>query len=121
MTTLLLYPLVSVALYYLGARALITRPLWSRYPAWFDGLMTCASCSGFWYNLGLAALFGYWKRWSFMGLPGNDPLTIGLVGLCGIVWTPVVAAVQIRALEMTGLVPAPAAVTGDPGQEKPRG
>lgn len=98
MTALLLYPLLCVALYYLMARATLTEALWSRYPAWLDRLTSCAACSGFWYGLGCAGL-GWWQGWSVGGLPARDPVTVALVGLCSIVWTPLLAALHIRALE----------------------
>lgn len=101
MTTLVLYILVCVALYYLGARAKITKPLWSRYPAWLDELTLCAACSGFWYGLACGGL-GWWRELAFLGMPARDPETLALVAVCAITWTPLGAWLHIRALEKLG-------------------
>ena len=96
--TIVLYPLLCASLYYLLARATITEFLWSRYPEWLDQMTACAACSGFWYGLGCAGL-GWWRDWSFLGLDGRDPVVCALVGVCAITWTPIVAHLQISALE----------------------
>lgn len=49
-------PLLVVALYYLIARAEVTRPLWSRYPARLDRLALCPACLGFWLGCTVAAV-----------------------------------------------------------------
>lgn len=99
--TLVLYPLLCATAYYLFARATVTEFLWSRYPKWLDRLTACAACSGFWYGLGCAGL-GWWRDWSFLGLPARDPLTVALVGLLAVTWTPIVAWLQISALQQLG-------------------
>lgn len=96
--TVIVYVLGTTALYYLGSRAKLTRFLWSKYPRWLDNFMLCAACSGAWYALGLA-LIGAWRKWDFLGLPGNDPVTVIAVVLGGIVWTPIVAALHLWALD----------------------
>lgn len=98
MTALILYPLLCAAAYYLAARAKITRPLWSRYPRWLDEFTLCAACSGFWYGLACGGL-GWWLKLPLGGLPPREPATVVIVGLAAIVWTPVVAAAHLRALE----------------------
>lgn len=95
--TWLLYPMLCTAAYYLAARARITEDLWKRYPAWLNELTLCSACSGFWYGLGCGGL-GWWRGWSFAGLPGDHWLTVVLVGLCGVVWTPLLAALHLHAL-----------------------
>jgi hypothetical protein len=95
------YALLCAALYYLGSRALVTQFLWSRYPPAFDRFMLCPACSGFWYGI-LCGGLGAWREWDFLGLPGRDPVTVLVVGLCAIIWTPIVADLQIRALASQG-------------------
>ena len=103
MLTILLFVLVSTACFYLGSRAVITRFLWSRYPGWLASFMDCAACSGFWYGLVFANIYGHWYplpfdlpyKWSF------------LVGLCSLVWTPIGAAVMQRSLDIVGSAVAP--------------
>lgn len=94
------YALVGAALFYLSARAVVTRWLWSRYPAWLDGLMSCASCSGFWFAIGLHAAV----RWPFLGVTWY--WSWPLIALAAVIWTPLVAALHLRAMEYLG-VPAP--------------
>lgn len=90
-----LYPLICVALFHLGARAAISRPLWERYPIRLDNLTSCAACSGFWYGLA-CGLFGLATETPFLG--SHAWYTVPLVGLCAIVWTPIIAAAQEKAL-----------------------
>lgn len=101
MTTILLYALVTATLYYLGARALITRWLWSRYPPWLDKLTICAACSGFWYGLGVGA-WGYWRSVPYGPLPGDRVDTVLVVGLASAMTTAIVGAAAIRALTELG-------------------
>jgi hypothetical protein len=96
--SLLLYPLLTAAAFYLGSRAVITTWLWSRYPARLAAFMDCAACSGFWYGAGAALVF----QQPFLGLDGHAWTTPIVVGLCSIIWTPVVAAMQQRALDELG-------------------
>lgn len=112
---LILYPLICVALYYLGARAQITRWAWSRYPAWLDKLTLCPACSGFWYGLACGAA-GAALQWPFLGLDGRDPVAIVAVGLCAIVWTPVIAWAHIYTMEALN---PPAAVDDDGAEAEP--
>ncbi len=99
----LIAPLLTTALYHLGARAMITQPLWSRYPAWLDKVAQCAACSGFWYGV-LIAVLGAVFNISFLGMTGWGMIPI--VGLCSLVWTPLLAAKQEQALDyLTGGAP----------------
>lgn len=103
MLTILLFVLVSTACFYLGSRAVITRFLWSRYPSWLASFMDCAACSGFWYGLGLAIVWGQWRP-----LPFDLPLEAApLVGLCSMVWTPFGAAMMQRSIDDVGTAVAP--------------
>lgn len=94
MTGFVVYPLVTTALYYLGSWALITRWLWSRYPPILGSLMSCAACSGFWYGLAAGAL-GARAGVTFPG-GAASPL---IVGLCAMVWTPLIAHAMLTRLE----------------------
>lgn len=100
---ILVYALVTTTLWYLGARAVITRGLWSRYPTWLDRLTLCAACSGFWYGLAVGA-WGAWREVPFAGLPGDRFDTVIAIGLASAAWTPIGAWLVVRAL--TDLEPA---------------
>lgn len=89
--------LLTAGLYYLGSRALITSWLWSRYPKRFARFMDCAACTGFWYGLGVTLVLG-------ASVPFDVPTWSApiIVGLCSMVWTPLVAALMQIALERLG-------------------
>jgi hypothetical protein len=97
LTTIVIYPLICAALYYLGAQALITSFLWGRYPPRLDKFMSCSACSGTWYGF-LCGALGWWRNWSFVGLPGRDWLTILVIGLCSMIWTPLLANQHLNAM-----------------------
>lgn len=103
MTSLALYALLSTALYYLFARAMITKSLWSRYPAWLDYYTSCAACSGFLYGGTVALAIGWTQDLPFLGLEGRFWATPIVVGLGSMVWTPVLAEIHIRALLQLGV------------------
>ena len=96
-----LYALLSTAAYFLGSRAIITRPIWSRYPKWLDSFMLCAACSGFWYGVAASVGIGWYLDVPFLVLPGRFWLTPPIVGLCSLVFTPWLAAKHVTALEST--------------------
>lgn len=104
MIAFLIYPLVTTALYYLGAWALVTRWLWSRYPPVLGAFMVCAACSGFWYGLGAAWLLPY----AGVTFPGGRWAPL-LSGLCALVWTPVIG--KRLLFDLQGLHPADDAPT----------
>lgn len=91
---LILYALLTTALYYLGARALLTEQLWSLYPPRFDSFMKCPACSGAWYGGAVALAF----RLDVLGLPGHAWYTPFAVGFCASVWTPIVWHQMEKAL-----------------------
>ena len=91
MTTALLYLTISAALYYLASRAKLTHFLWSRYPEWLAYWTLCSACSAFAYGVGLGALGGQVLHLDFLGLDGTAWYTPGVVGLCTMVWTPILA------------------------------
>lgn len=102
MTSSWIYPLATVALFYLGSQAMITKWLWSRYPRWLDELAQCSACSGFWLGILVALAGGFALDLPFAGLPAHAWYTPPIVGLCAIVWTPLIADLHIRALLRLG-------------------
>lgn len=104
MLNLLLYVLLSSALFYLGSRALITRSLWSRYPAGFASFMDCSACTGFWYGFLAALTLGRYQNLSVFELSGGAWLTPPIVGLCTLVLTPIVAGLMQRGLDSLGTI-----------------
>lgn len=96
-------PFVTAALFYLGARAMITQWLWSRYPAWLDSLTSCAACVGFWWGM-ITAGIGYIADVPFIG--STSPWVIPIAGLMSMWWTPRLAAVMERdLLQLSGVEP----------------
>jgi hypothetical protein len=114
-TTLALYALLTTAAYYLLAKAMITRWLWSKYPAWLDYYTSCAACSGFLYGVVVALVLGWPLKLTFLGLDGRAWFAPVLVGLGSMVWTPIIANMQIHSLINLG-VPDP---SSDPAQSDP--
>jgi len=101
-TGLILYPLLTTAAFYLLAQAHLTSFLWSRYPAKLDTFMSCPACTGFWYG-GLGCGFlGWWLDLAFLGLDPGHWLTPVLIGLCSIVWTPMISNLHTRAMSYGG-------------------
>lgn len=104
MTGLIILALLTTSAFYLGSRAVVTEFLWSRYPARFARFMDCAACAGFWYGLIAGAALG-----PTMELPSTLKLVYGpvLIGLCSVVWTPIVAGLMQRGFEQLGSVVPP--------------
>jgi hypothetical protein len=103
METILLYGLITTALYYLFARAMITKPLWSRYPSWLDYYTMCAACSGFLYGLVVALAIGVPFDLQFLGVVGRTWYTPILVSLGSMIWTPILADLHVNALLRLGV------------------
>jgi hypothetical protein len=101
--TWLLFPLLCGAAYYLLAHADITRPVWSRYPAWLDRFTACSACLGFWLGCACAAV-GWQVDVALPPLAPHHWSTIPITGLCAIIWTPLVAYLQLSCL--SALMPA---------------
>jgi len=118
MEMILLYALLTAAMYYLLARAMITKPLWSRYPRWLDYYTMCAACSGLLYGVVVALAIGWTQDLPFVGMPGRYWLTPPLVGLCSMIWTPILASLHVGALVQLG-VEDPKAEPLDPAPELP--
>lgn len=96
MTALIVYPLFTTCLYYLGAWAKITAFAHSRYPKWLKGYMNCAACVGTAYGA-VVALFGqHVLKWPFITLTAW--YTPVIVAGCAMVWTPIIARALIYAL-----------------------
>ena len=102
MYTFILFSLISAALFYLGARALITSWLWSRYPAKLTTFMDCAACTGFWWGVGLALVHPFGM--SYLGADLHRWWAPVFVGLCSLVMTPIAAGFMQRGLDALGHV-----------------
>ena len=102
MTALVLYPLLTAALYYLGSRAVITQALWSRYPPRLAAFMDCPYCTGTWYGALVALIGGFYLDLDFLALAGDAWPTIVVVALCSMMWTPMVAAVAQHSFYVLG-------------------
>ena len=101
MTTLLVLVIVSTALWYSLGMALISRPLWSRYPAWLDAWATCPACSGTWYAAAAYAVLWRCTNGEILGVGGIGGIFVA--GAAGMVLTPLLAALLIRALGVAGV------------------
>lgn len=95
MASAVLYVTISTALYYLLARAKITEWAWRRFPPWLEYWTLCAACSGTAYAAGTAALLGRYYDLPLLGFPGDHPLAIPIAGALGMVFTPIVAYLQV--------------------------
>lgn len=102
MNTILLFSILSAALFYLGSRAMITRAIWSRYPRALASFMDCSACSGFWYGVLLSITIGRRYALSYLGLDPYDVFTPILVGLGCIAVTPIVAGLMQAGFEQLG-------------------
>lgn len=106
MESLVLYALLTTAVYYLLAKAMITRWLWSRYPTWLDYYTSCAACSGFLYGGAVGLSIGWTLDLPFLGLDGRFWITPIAIALGSTVWTPILANLHVQALLTLG-VPDP--------------
>jgi hypothetical protein len=97
---LLLAMLLTTAFWYLGTRALITQPLWSRYPVKLARFMDCAACSGFWWGVVVYLFLTQVVQESVLGL--NTAVYAPVIGFSSLIWTPLVAALHQRALDGLG-------------------
>lgn len=103
-----IYPLLTTALFYLFARAVITEWLWSRFPAWLQYVTQCPACSGFWYGIACAAIGIYVFDKPFLGR--TNWYVIIDVGLMSIVWTPILGALHEFSMRALGHARIPIAV-----------
>ena len=107
---ILIYPLITAALFYLFARAVITEPIWSRFPKFLHELTQCPACAGAWYGLGCGWV-GYYFGIPFFGsMRWTAPFIIALMSL---VWTPILVALHELAIRAVINVRIPIAITID--------
>lgn len=107
MSGLVLYALLSAAMFYLGSRALITKPIWSRYPASIASFMDCAACTGFWWGTAWALTIGRHFEIDVGPLPAMHQGTPLLVGLCTCALAPLAAAFMQWGLDYLGSATPP--------------
>lgn len=101
MMDLVLLAIVGAAAHFLLYRALVTRWLWSRYPAWIDSFFSCSACTGFWLGLGVGIYWHLHARPSFT-LPAGDPVVPIVAAASTMVLSPMVAWLQTWSLERLG-------------------
>lgn len=94
----LLLGILAAAAHWILARSKITEPLWSRAPAFLDGLLRCAACSGFWLGLGIGAL----GVTPVAGAP-NEWTRILISGLSAVFATPIFEGVLLWGLRASSL------------------
>lgn len=100
MTHTVLTLILAASLWYLGAFAEITRPIWRRYPMWLDRFLSCPSCAGAWYAAEVAFVFDYFLNRPFAGLPGAAGWIVA--GLVAVSTTPVLGALLVSGLARIG-------------------
>lgn len=110
MTGLVIYPLITAAMFYLGSRAKITEFAWSRYPASVTSFMDCAACTGFWYGLLVSLVL----QVEVGTLPVKEWYAPLVIGLCSMVWTPIVAYLMDTSLYRLGSVAPSASFSDNP-------
>lgn len=103
MEALIIYSLLSTALYYLGSRAVITQALWSRYPPQMARFFDCSACSGAWYGIALALSLGHFYELDVFMFKSNGWITPIVVGFCMMVLTPLVAGLMQHAINVLGV------------------
>lgn len=75
--------LLTASAHWLVARSKIAAPLWSRASGWFDQLLRCPACSGFWLGLAL------WFAGFHVASARYRVLEVVVNGLAGVLLTPV--------------------------------
>jgi hypothetical protein len=88
---ILIYPLLTTALFYLGARAKLTAPITRHLPGELNEVLACPACSGAWYGMA-CAVFGFFTRTPFLG--ASAWWTLPVIALASMIWTPMLAALQ---------------------------
>ena len=102
---IMLYPLFTAAMFYLGSRAVITKWLWSRYPYWIDYYLSCAACCGALYGAIVSYIGEKYLHLTFLEMTGVKAHIIVAIG--AMVWTPIVAYHHNAALGYLGLPKKP--------------
>lgn len=93
--TFLLLPLITTFLYYLGSGAGITLRIRSQLPDPVNAFLSCPACAGFWYGLALGV---YLYARGLTTLPPE--LAIVGIAAASSVWTPMISALFLQALEV---------------------
>ncbi len=112
--TLIYTMLITVALYYAGSRAQLTRFVWSRYPIWLSRLMDCSMCSGAWYGLFVAVVATQGFEYQYPGLEDHHAPFVCFLGSA--IWTPLIAAKVQHGIEFLGVKEE---ITSSPPEEMP--
>jgi len=94
----LLYALISACIWYGLARAVLTQPIWSRFPDWLSSFTDCCACLSFWTSGLLALGLGRHGGITALGLDPHAWYYELTVAACGAVWTPLVAYLHQEAL-----------------------
>lgn len=98
---LLVLGLLTAAIHWLIARSTFMRPLWSRARGWFDALLRCPACSGWWLGLGFGAT-------GIRPLVMHDRVaTVLFSAILGTILTPVFEGALLWGLERSA-IPDPA-------------
>ncbi len=94
---LVLLGLLTSSLHWLGARAQVSQPLWSRARGGWARLLACAGCSGFWLGLvlGIGGLQPCVTRWAAGNIVASAVLAVFL--------TPVFEGVLLWGLSASAL------------------
>ena len=98
MQVLVLYMTLCTAASFLLARAKLTEALWTRYPKWLDGYLSCTACSGFALGAGCAAIGGWCFDFDFLGFSAHSWMAIVSSGCAAMVLVPILAWAQTSAL-----------------------
>ena len=102
MESLIIYSLLSTAMYYLGSRAIITRRLWLAYPPAVARFADCPACIGTWYGLGLSMSVGWYYDLDVFMFKAHDWATPIVVAFCMMVLVPMVAGLMQHSLNVVG-------------------
>src|SRR5262245_47969218 len=92
--------MITTALFYLGAYAVITSPIWtwiSNHAPRLWHLLSCPACAGTWYGLVTSAAMGQLFGIVPFGLPPTSAFTPLVIALASMVWTPIGFAVMYAA------------------------
>lgn len=110
-------PVLAAVVYYLGALAMVTRPLWRRYPPWLSRWACCPACAPTWYG----GIIAYVLDVAFLGYRARTAGAIILAGAWCMFFVPLLSYVHAYALQrmQVELPPEPVPEEGD-GNGKPK-
>ncbi len=91
--------LLTASIHWLVARSHVGEVIWGHARGWFDELLRCPACSGWWLGLllGLAGIRPLTLHWSWT--------SIVFSGLFGVILTPVFESCLLWGLSRSALVP----------------